>query len=342
MEVVVETGGLILGVDCALPWLSSLLAEGAAGEARPLRRGELVDVQVTVEPSRAPFPTEGWPVLARGAWARQGEVVIEDACSSGVDLALHATGDHLDVRARWRPTARTRAVSAMLPGRTRLLLREVLLQYPVLWWAGRLGRAVLHASVCRLAGPDGPVVLLAGPGGVGKSTVVHAELAVGAEATCDNLCVSDGRRAWGVTEPLRVAAPRGPAGPAPSGPALGRRVTHGRVETLWPGRVPALDPTMVVVLRRGGPGAPGDRPVDPDVAWRALVAGTYMAGELRRFWGLAATLALGTGLGAPHPRIDLVARRVTDRLPCREVVLGPSPGRRLGDLLGLDELAVSP
>ena len=32
-----------------------------------------------------------------------------------------------------------------------------------------------------------------------------------------------------------------------------------------------------------------------------------MAGELRRYWAFAATLALGTGLGGSHPPVEDVA-----------------------------------
>ena len=46
------------------------------------------------------------------------------------------------------------------------------------------------------------------------------------------------------------------------------------------------------------------RPLSPDEAARALVAGTYMAGELRRFWPFAATLALATGIGPVHPDVN--------------------------------------
>ena len=48
-----------------------------------------------------------------------------------------------------------------------------------------------------------------GPGGVGKSTLLAAELAGGGRATSDNLCVSDGREVWGLVEPLRLEV--GPA-----------------------------------------------------------------------------------------------------------------------------------
>jgi hypothetical protein len=58
-----------------------------------------------------------------------------------------------------------------------------------------------------------------------------------------------------------------------------------------------------------------------------------MAGELRRYWAFASTLALGTGVGDIHPKVDHVARILTAGLPCREVTLGEFPGTPLGSLV---------
>jgi hypothetical protein len=58
-----------------------------------------------------------------------------------------------------------------------------------------------------------------------------------------------------------------------------------------------------------------------------------MAGELARFWPLAATLTAGTGRGDPHPPVASVASAFTERLPCLEIVLASRPGARLSELL---------
>jgi hypothetical protein len=63
------------------------------------------------------------------------------------------------------------------------------------------------------------------------------------------------------------------------------------------------------------------------------MAGTYMAGELRRYWALAATLALGTGLGSSHPPVERIAQELSTRLPCLLVTLGDRPGAPLRELL---------
>jgi hypothetical protein len=58
-----------------------------------------------------------------------------------------------------------------------------------------------------------------------------------------------------------------------------------------------------------------------------------MAGELRRYWAFAATLALGTGLGASHPPVQPLAQELSVRLPCLQVTLGDRQGAPLRELL---------
>jgi hypothetical protein len=325
MRAVIRTAGERTEVACAHRWLAGVLAEGAAGQlvsaddARP-------DVRVTVEDTTAAFDTAGWDVLTRDAWRRPGQLIVQNACSSGLDLLVSAAGPTLDIAARWRPPATIRAASAVLRARSRLLIRAVLLQYPAIWWSQQRGRAPLHASVCTVGPAGGRTVLIAGPGGVGKSTLVNAELAHGARSASDNLCVSDGHTAWGLLEPRRV-----PAGNRGSG--HGRRMPHGRREAPWPSRVDELVPDLLIVLRRGSAKVPSAAPCQPDEAARSLVAGTYMAGELRRYWAFAATLALGTGVGETHPAVERVASALSTSLPCLEVVLGERPGTALGSLL---------
>ena len=225
----------------------------------------------------------------------------------------------------------------LLASRFRLLATQTLLHYPALWWASLRGRVPLHVSVTSGAGG---VTMIAGPSGVGKSTLLAAGLPHGEIATADNVCACDGHTAYGLVEPLRVAAAPDDTGllgrAGRPGGAGGASAPHGRTEVALTGRVPALDPDRLVVLRRAGAGEePGIRPLPAAQAARELVAGTYMAGELRRFWPFAATLALATGLGPAHPDVGGVAAALAARLPCLEIRVAAGSVTPIGELLQL-------
>jgi hypothetical protein len=313
------TAGEVVRVDCDVPWVARVLERAAAGESRPARDGDRPTVHVLVERSRRPFEIAGCDVVTRGAWRVGGGVVLTDACGSGFSVAYEPAGETLVVRARWLPPAATRAAAHVLRDRARLLAQAALLHYPVLWWAGTHGRAPVHVSALDLGGP---APLLAGPSGVGKSTLVDAELAAGHRAACDNLAVTDGSVVWGLVEPRRTADGVGP------------RTTHGRRESPLPARVPAVHPDCVFAVGLSGSAErPRLRPLDPDAACRALVAGTYMAGELRRYWPFAATMSAATGLGPAAPPVEVVARRLTTDVPCFALTLSRRAPARLSELL---------
>lgn len=266
--------------------------------------------------------TTAMPVTRGVTREPDGTVVLASAGGSGYRQRWQVGEDSVRVESQWAPSAKESLAARGLPSRFRALRAQVLLHHPVLWWASLDGLAPLHVSVVEVGGTN---VLLAGPGGVGKTSLVVGELAAGARATCDNLAVSDGSDVFGLREPLRVPAES-------AGRRTGPRAAHGRREQRWRQVAPSLRPDVVVVVRRDG-GTPGLAPVDRDSAHRALVAGTMAAGELMRFWPLAAVLGLATGRGPVLPPVDDVARTLVDRLPCHELRLGDQPGERLHDLL---------
>jgi hypothetical protein len=312
------TSGVPLEIECSLRWAEDLIAEATADlPAIPDDVGRPLRLRVSADRRPSEDLDGGWVVLSRRAWTRDGEVAIRDVCSSGFDLRLgFRDGPHMDLR--WRPPARSRAAAKLLRSRFRLLARAALVQYPSLWWASTRGCTPIHAAVVTAGGAT---VLLAGPSGVGKSTLVERELEAGGHAVSDNVCVTDGRTAWGLVEPIRGEGTSGPRAP------------HGRRERPMPRRVFSLTPDIVVVLRRGTGDAIRARRIDADEASRQLVAGTYMAGELRRYWPLAATLAIGSGLGPVHPAIAATVQTLTERVPCFEVALNDIRGVRLADAL---------
>jgi hypothetical protein len=75
------------------------------------------------------------------------------------------------------------------------------------------------------------------------------------------------------------------------------------------------------------------RLISASQATRAIVTGTYAAGELRRFWSTAAVLAMATGCGPAHPPIEEVAATLAARMPCLELQLGQQPGAGLAEIL---------
>jgi hypothetical protein len=283
------------------------------------------DVVVSVESTHAAFVLPGLTPVTRGATGDGRRVVLADACGSGLDLLVEPSSEALAVTARSRPLGRHRALRVAAPGRTELLWRAALLQYPAMWWAGVLGDVPLHVSAAEVRGRG---VVLAGPGGVGKSTLLASLRPEDGTPVSDNLCTYDGERVHGLPEPRRVQAA--------SGAFRRRGMPHGRVERPWDGRQDTIVPTLLLVLRRGTGERATARPVPPAVAARALVTGTYAAGELRRYWAFAATLALGTGLGPAHPAIVSGAERLAGSVPCVEVVL---PGRPVSSLAEIVELA---
>jgi hypothetical protein len=319
----VFTAGECLSLSSSLDWVSDLIAEGAGAD---LRSGEAAEasVFVRVESDQSPFHTCGWELLARGVWRRSGCVMVENACTAGFDLHVSCREGRPEFTYRWRPPMRDRAAARVLRSRFHLLARAVLLQYPALWKAGVRGRAPLHASAC---GSDS-IALVTAQSGVGRSTLVQTETQAGARATGDNLGVGDGETFWGLVEPARVSG------------GNGRRMPHGRQETELPNRVPALDPDCVVALVRGSDESPRLTSCNRDDSARALVTSTYMAGELRRYWGFAAAVAAGTGLGPAHPPVADVAAAFADRLPCYSLALGREPGASLAELLEPAAVAV--
>jgi hypothetical protein len=318
MSLSCRSGGVTLAVDAPRgPWRQRV-GEACAGQVAAAAPGTATDIFVRVEVGAGPFPLDDMDPLTRGAWVGGDCVVMEDACASGLDLRLTTSTDALAVEVRPRPRSSQRGLAILAPARTQLLWRAAMLQYPVMWWAGVKGGVPLHVSALSV---DGQGVVLAGPGGVGKSTLMADATAAGAQAVSDNLCVSFGSTLYGVLEPLRTAG------------GSGRRMPHGRRETGWASRLDHLVAERILVLRRGSETEVDMVPMRGGEAARVIAAGTYAAGELRRYWAFASTLALGTGLGPAHPPVVGSAGDLAHGIPCSEVKLPATPGTHLTDLI---------
>jgi hypothetical protein len=321
MRATVLQAGARVSVECRPPRIARLIEQALGPSLLLDTADDDPDVDLVISADGGPFDLEGWAPLTRGAYHLDGQVVLLNACGSGFDLrvtvAQYPPYAKVRVEARYRPPLRERTAAALMPSRFHLLARAALLQYPAMWVAGTRGRVPLHAGAVTIG--DG-VALLAGPGGVGRSTLLLGALDGGERACSDNLCVSDGQRVHGVVEPVRIEG------------APGRRMPHGRGECILPNRVDVLVPDRLVVLRRMPSGRSGSRPLKSEAAARVLSAGTYMAGELRRYWAFAATVSMGTGRGPVHPSVAEVAREFA-RLPAVEITLGEPRVSSLVDLL---------
>jgi hypothetical protein len=316
-----RTAGELVRIESGPPFLPLILECGIPDDS-----ADPPTLTVEVAEDHRPFDVTGWDRVARDIWVRNRAAVVRNVCSSGFDMILNTMDPEPRFTFRWRPPRRERAATILLPTRARLLHRAVLVQYPSMWRAALRNRAPLHASACTAGALT---VLLAGPGGAGKSTLVAREVASGGHAVSDNLVVTDGHTVWGVVEPMRTEGD------------LGRRTSHGRREAQLPGRVSDLRPDHVIVLRRGsGQARNGVRPCEPKEAARALTASTYVAGELRRFWGFVAALAVATDMGPPHPAVADRARDLAASTLCLEATL-PTVGLGIRELLGVEEVMAS-
>lgn len=316
MESPLRTAGRSIRIQSDLGWATRVIEETFGCELPP-PSDAAPDLEINIESSREAFPIDGWEPLARGAWTRSNIVVIEDVCTTGFDMLASIQQGTATMTFRWRPPARSRVASIALRSRWHLLARAVLMQFPSMWWAEVHGASPVHAAVCT-AGET--TALIGGGAGVGKTTLLMNESARGARATSDNLNVLDGIHAWGVVEPIRLEGARG------------RKMPHGRREMPLPNRVESLTPDRVVILRRSA-GESYVRRCSPESAARSLVTGTFMAGELRRYWPYAATLSAGTGLGPATTELSSTVMSLTRRVPCLEVALRRANGASLAALL---------
>src|SRR5207245_5860045 len=82
----VESGGQLIEVVSALPWVSRLIEEAAQGELRVASPGAMPSGVVRIEGVRDAFDLRGFDVLTRGAWQREGGGIVQDGCTSGFDL----------------------------------------------------------------------------------------------------------------------------------------------------------------------------------------------------------------------------------------------------------------
>lgn len=272
-------------------------------------------LRIVVSDDDRAFDVSSYELVARSVYRRAREAVLRNVCSSGYDLHVDVAGDVPTFTFRNRPSMMVRAAALADRARAGQLTRLTILAYPTMWWAAARGRSPLHVAAFQ---SKEMTVLVGGPSGVGKSTVLGLELGAGARPVSDNICVSDGTKVWPVNEPLRLAG------------VGGTRAPHGRSEQAMTARVSEIVPDAVVLLTRGETTV---RVVDTLTAARGLAAGTYMAGELRRFWSFAATLSAATDVGPAHPPVAAVSESLAMDVPCVEVARSAADAPAVSTLL---------
>jgi hypothetical protein len=308
------TAGERVALRCDHRRAARALAGAVTGELEAYDASSAT-LRIVVSEDTQPFSVSGFELVARSVYRRPREAVLRNVCSSGYDLRVEIRDDAPTFTFRRRPSLMVRAAAAADKARAGQLTRLTLLAYPTMWWAAARGRSPLHVAAFQSAEMT---VLVGGPSGVGKSTVLGLELVAGARPVSDNICVSDGTKVWPVNEPLRLAG------------IGGARAPHGRTEQVMKSRVSEVTPDAVVLLTRGKTTV---RVVDTLTAARALAAGTYMAGELRRFWSFAATLSAATEVGPAHPPVAAVCESLAMDIPCVEVARAAADAPAVSTLL---------
>ena len=120
MRAVLDTAGERLQLESDLDWVDRLVIEGTAGCLEP-ESTEPATMRVRIDAGQQPFDVTGWPLLSRGVWSRDGQVVVENVCTSGFDLHVGPTSRNSEFTYRWRPPARDRAAARLLRARFHLL-----------------------------------------------------------------------------------------------------------------------------------------------------------------------------------------------------------------------------
>ena len=293
------TAGECLGFDCSLHWVGELITEGRRESFGPSTVGRLL----TCPSSRGcAFQTPGGTPSSRRL-ERDGEVVVENACTSGLDLSL--------LRSE-RPSSRSAG------GRPRETVRRTGAAVALPSARPRGAAAVSGSLVGRHARPCSPPRICLRQRRLDSSAWLRR---AGSDARRSSSRVGRGRgdrrqpRRRGRHE--RLGARRADAGRR-TAPAVRCRTAATRRR--WPVALAAL-PRSLVVLERGER-SPHTPPVNSAAAARALVTSTYMAGELRRYWAFAATLAAGTGAGPRIRPSSEVASALRARQPCFTLALG--------------------
>ena len=315
MRSLLDTAGEHVVVDC----VRVAVAAPRRGRRRPARpaAGATPDVRSRFEADSAAFDVSGWQLISRGAWDRRGPGGHRQRLFVGPGPAGH----------RGRADRRRGGPLAALPprgGRRRGAARPV----P----AAAAGRpAAVPGALAESAARPGPaarvaaltppaaVTLLAGPGGVGKSTARR----VGADQRRPSHLrqrLRERRAARvGLVEPLRLAEAAG----------VGRRDARPQEAACRAGA--GQEPDLLVVLARAPRRGVSRTAVDP--AGGAPPDGRHLYGRgTAPATGRSRRPSRSAPASAAPTRPYSIAQELSARLPCLQVEPGDRRDRR-ADLL---------
>jgi hypothetical protein len=299
--------------------------EALSGYLSPLQDAA-PDIEVNWASIRLRRPTR---TVARNLEvATEGPATLLWRSAAGFPVDLLATWEdgHLSLTASLTRNRQEQVLRRLRPARLPQQLLYLLGIYPAAWVARRRSGAVLvHASAIEL---DGRGLLMVGPGGVGKSSLAAAALALGGRLISDNLVLATEHEVRGWREPVRLSPGADVAGLVD----VGGNGWHGRrdhalaTERWTASTVPAL------VLAPSLADRTSVHPEQDAGAWasRILSLGS-LAGELTRWPAFAAAFDTLDSAPVPAPEVSLAA--LLAGVPLRRVDLS-----RTGDHASLTQL----
>lgn len=245
----------------------------------------------------------------------------------GTSLAVEGDYHFFLNRSAWRDRLRRLWEARGLQARRRkryATLLYYLIYYPAMWWHEiQRGAHPLHAA--GVLGERGALVL-AGPSGVGKSTLTVALTAAGGVPLAETFLLHRGTTMIAMPEPVLLDdwsrawlddATRG-LSQVPGQFVFGRSGFH------LDEPVAQAEAAAIIVPRRATPA--GIAPITANEAQRRISGGHALIKDMRRYWAFAAALeklapeATTAGLMAAR---EAALARLTETLPCWELRLGP-------------------
>ncbi len=248
-----------------------------------------------------------------------------------LQLRFRRRGEQMlfDVDYVYRPDPEKLARSPDYHQRKFFKLARYLVHFPVAWYLERArGWTLIHASAVAV---DDEAVLVAGPGGAGKTTTCVGLMArPGVRLVSENLLFTDGRHVFPMREPIRLTddslallgeqhrrmlVPLGLAGGAKGKSLFSVPDDHAS----WP-----LRPAALFVPRFTAPGSV--RPIAPEVASELLWATNRLTLELNDFYWYTAALDLLWPAAGHAEQQSRVLARLTSHTPCYTLEIDRSAG----------------